>query len=109
MFPREQRLRSGKEIIFTLRRGNRRSAGPIACSFIGKPGMLGRSTVIVDSKVAKRATERNLLKRRVRTVLLEHSVPAGDLVVRLYKGSEQMDFATLRSQLLVCLQKLSSG
>jgi ribonuclease P protein component len=68
--------------------------------------MLNRSAIIVDTKVSKRATMRNLLKRRVRSVLHSLSLPGGDLVIRLHKGAELLDFPTLREHLLACLSRL---
>jgi ribonuclease P protein component len=78
----------------------------LACSFISKPGTLSRVTVIVNTKVAKKAVDRNLLKRRLRSLLRTYTLPIGDLVVQTRAGSPALDFQELAQQLDQCLQPI---
>ena len=80
MFPRAQRLRKSEEIIVVLRKGRRVQSGSVTCSFLRKAGNLSRVTVIVDTKVSKQSTVRNLLKRRVRAYLHSVKLPLGSLL-----------------------------
>ena len=68
--------------------------------------MLNRSAIIVDTKVAKRAVVRNLLKRRVRQILQESALPGGDLVIRLHKGSQDLKYPAFREHVLACLKRI---
>jgi len=106
VFPRAQRLQTTQDILTVLRKGTRRSTGVVACSFYAKPGSLSKITVIVDSKVAKNATMRNLLKRRVRAFLRSITLPEGDLVIRLHKGAPELSYSELISQIQKCLNQL---
>jgi ribonuclease P protein component len=107
VFPQDQRLHDTADIIASLRRGVRASLGPVTCSLLRKAGTLSRVTVIVDTKVSKKATERNLLKRRVRAILHEATLPTGDLVVRVYPQARDLPFSSLHNQVTQCLKRLS--
>lgn len=106
MFPRDRRIRTTADIIAALRKGQKFSSGPVSCYFLSKPGSLSRATVIVDTKVSKLATQRNLLKRQARAILADAPLPAGDLVVRLYAGSQNLSFPSLQAHLQRCLSRL---
>lgn len=102
MLPRANRLRRSDDIVAVLRRGSRRSSGPITAYSSGGP--TSRATVIVDKKVSKRAVVRNQVKRRIRAVLHEQ-LPAGNVVIRAYPGAETLEFNVLREHVLKCLLK----
>lgn len=106
MFPQAQRLGSSQDIFFVLRKGRRCAAPAVTCSFVEKSATLGRVTVIVSTKVSKKAVTRNLLKRRVRAILHSRPLPSGDLVVRVDKKAVPLEFMELKNQLTQCLQKL---
>lgn len=107
MFPRSQRIRKTHDLLAVLRRGRRVKSGVVTCSFLSKPATLSRITVIVDTKVSKLAVTRNLLKRRVRMILKESDLPAGDLVVRLWRGAADLSFGQLRAEVEQCLKRLT--
>ena len=106
MFPQEQRIGLGQQILIVLRKGYRCKADTLICSFIKKPGRMGKVAVIVSTKVSKKAVTRNLLKRRVHAILQSQGLPEGDLVIRLDKQAKTIDFSELRRQLELCLKKL---
>ena len=103
MFPREQRIRKTKDILKVLRQGTRRNTPVVACSFLSKPGNLSRITVIVDTKVSKLATVRNLLKRRTRAILGSTQLQQGDTIVRLRPQAKDLSFSELNQQIKKCL------
>jgi ribonuclease P protein component len=107
MFPREQRLRRSSDVITTLRKGKRFSCGPLTCSFIPKPDKLSRVTVVVDTKVSKLAVVRNLVKRRIRSALHNHTLPAGDLVIRAYPAVVVLPYSQINYLVEQCLKRLS--
>jgi len=104
MFPREQRLKKSQDVVFVLRKGQRRATPLVACSFLRRPGTLSRVAVIVGTKVSKLAVTRNLCKRRVRSILKERPLPAGDLIVQLRPGAQNLTFVQLRDQIGQCLK-----
>jgi ribonuclease P protein component len=107
MFPKEQRLKKSPEIIAVLRKGTRRNAPVVACSFLRRPGTVTRTAVIVGIKVSKRAVIRNLCKRRVRAILMASQLPQGDLIIQLRPGAQDLSFDQLLSQVSQCLRQLS--
>jgi len=106
MFPKEQRLKKSQDIITVLRKGTRRNAPVVACSFLRRPGSLTRTAVIVGLKVSKLAVVRNLCKRRVRATLLAAELPVGDLIIQLRPGAQNLSFPELRDQIFQCLRQL---
>ena len=107
MFPRSQRIRTSEDIIKVIRHGKRRSQGIVTCYFLAKPGTLSRITVIVDSKVSKKAVVRNLLKRQVRAILASTALTSGDTIIRLFKGAEGIRFQELQVLVQQCLHHLA--
>jgi ribonuclease P protein component len=69
---------------------------------------VGKIAVVVDTKISKKAVERNLVKRRIRAALREIGAPAGELIVRALKGAETLSYPELRDQLTQCLRKVQS-
>ena len=101
MFPRAFRLRSNKEILTTYRKGEKIRRGNLTVFFLPQKDV--KVTVIVDTKLSKRAVVRNLLKRQLRAILEQAGLPHGHLVVRAYPGLEKVQFPELKSTLLQCL------
>ena len=101
MFPQALRLRTNKEILSTYRKGERIRRGNITLFFLPSPDT--KVTVIVDTKLSKRAVVRNLLKRQIRAVLEVTDLPQGHLVVRAYPGLEKILFPELKATILQCL------
>jgi ribonuclease P protein component len=69
----------------------------------------GRVAVVVDKKVSKKATERNLVRRRLRAALREVGIPEnGSLVIRALKGSTELSYQELTHNLRSCLRGVLS-
>lgn len=105
MFTRSQRLRRSHDIVAVLRRGVRKSHGPLTCYLVKGPSP--RTTIIVDKKVSKLAVERNQIKRRLRAALRTHGWQ-GDLVIRANQGAQPLTYEQLSTHLAQCLRALSS-
>ena len=75
MLPRSGRLFLEKDIERVLRLGHARHH--VFFTLKAAPNQLGknRATVVVGTKVSKKATERNTLKRRLRVVLADVVLP----------------------------------
>jgi ribonuclease P protein component len=106
MFPSEQRIHTGKNVLHVLRRGERRSFACVTAHFLAKPGSLVQAAVVIDSKVAKHAVTRNLMKRRVRAYLQNRGLPQGRLIIRLSKGAPDLSYSELIGNVERCLRKL---
>lgn len=68
-----------------------------------------RFGVVVGLKVHKKATKRNLVKRRVREVLRKHLksiVPGRDVMIMANPKALEADFKDIEAQLLSCFKKL---
>ena len=104
MFPKGQRIPRA-QILPVFRRGVRRTYGVVSCYLLPKPGTV-KVAVIVDSKVARKAVDRNLLKRRVRASLHQQSLPSGQLIVKLMRGALDLSYTDLEHQLQRCLHGL---
>lgn len=95
MLPKQHRLRAEKDIKKVFKKG-RRMITPLLRFQIYKTGSEEtRFAIVVSTKVAKRATIRNLLKRRVREILREHitQVPVGYDIVLQFR-SDSVTYAT---------------
>ncbi len=62
--------------------------------------------VVVSKKVAARAVDRHLLKRRIMSVLARHDYPHIALVVFAKAGSPKLPFPVLRQELEKLLHAL---
>jgi len=62
--------------------------------------------VVVSKKVAQRAVDRHLLKRRILSVLARHSYPHTALVVFAKAGSPALPFPILKKELEELLHAL---
>ena len=67
MLPRTERLRT-KEVEVTIQLGRSARAGVLSLKYAPTPGH-SRCAVVVSKKVAKKATDRNNLRRRVYAAL----------------------------------------
>lgn len=89
-----------------FRRGEVLRVGPIRIHHLKAQENL--VTVIVDKKVSKLAVERNRVKRRVRAILMKHTLPGGKLIVRGFSGVEKLTFVEMRELLERGLMKLKN-
>jgi ribonuclease P protein component len=64
--------------------------------FARRPDSPGRIGIVVSKVVAKKATDRNRLKRRLRNILVRHTVPVGiDAVLITQRGAPTLEYDQL--------------
>jgi len=70
----------------------------------------GRAGFIVAKATAKRAVDRNLLKRRLREIVRAHTLPSGtDLVFVAQRGALSITFAELKHVVSSLLNQALAG
>lgn len=112
MLPKEYRLSKKKDFQLVFKRGESLKEGGFILNFLklekGKDLKFG---FIVSSKVHKKATRRNKLKRRMREAIRRNlfKVKRGYFFVFVaLPQAIQYDFATIEKQLLLLLEKANA-
>jgi ribonuclease P protein component len=109
MFARSNRLSTDKDVMRVLRKGRAVFTNLLGVKALPNSDGKVRITVVVSTKVHKRATERNLIKRRVREVLRKF-IPGFkkpiDMVVMAQKEAVGRSQADLKAALEYSLKKL---
>jgi ribonuclease P protein component len=108
MLPRKLRLTTDKDVTRVLKKGRAVFTNLLIVKALGNDLGGVRATVIVSTKVHKRAVKRNLVKRRVRS-LLEAIIPTihkgVDIVVMAQPESVGRTQVDLGAALDFCLKK----
>jgi ribonuclease P protein component len=109
MLPRKHRLTQDKDVTRVLRQGRAVFTNLIAVKAVANKLDVVRTAVVVSTKVDKRSTKRNLIKRRVRSVLSalipKIKIPV-DIVITAKNEALDRDQASLGAALEYCLKKL---
>ena len=109
MLKRQQRITSGKDFQNIYRRGRHLSSAFFGLNYLKNRFGFSRLGVVVSKKTARKATERNLLKRRTREILrLNYSTfpPGFDIIVTLKSSTKEVNFNKLEKELLELLIRL---
>lgn len=109
MLPAPHRLRAEREIQLVMSKGKYASTPLLLVRVLARDQGKTRATVVAGLKVHKRATERNLVKRRIREslrVLLPEMKAGLDLVVVARSGAVGKSFQDLGNDLYGALVKL---
>ncbi len=111
MFPRPERLKTSRDIITVLRTGSRRSSSRVAVSVLPhrrSQEVPHRIAVIVDKKLSKKAVVRNLVRRRIRAILHDASLPQGyDIIVRTNPQAATATYSELCTEITGLLSSLA--
>ena len=97
-----QRLRLSKDIQTVYRRGVKRFHPFFRTVFLKTQESESRATVVVSTRVSKKAVERNRIKRRLRPILkkiLNQAGPSRDVVVVVQQRALQANTAELEQAL----------
>lgn len=105
MLPKVKRL--ARADFTKVQKGKRAVTGHFSLSY--HPSATSKAAVIVSKKVAKKATERHLLKRRVLALLSKALPPNTTLVVYARAKSQTLTFSQLREEVQDLLTKTISG
>ncbi len=109
MLKRQQRITNGKEFQNIYRRGRHLSSAFFGLNYLRNNFGFSRIGVVVSKKTARKATDRNLYKRRVREILrLNYTkITAGfDIIITLKGSVREADFKQLELDLLEIINKL---
>ena len=99
MLASKYRLHVAADILAVFKRG-RKIDNKFFAVWLYAHGRPSRATVIVSKKIDKRATARNLLKRRVREALrtvLPRLSPTADIVVRPLIESKRLSASEIKN------------
>lgn len=103
MLPRAKRLT--RDDFTDVAKGTRAASRHFSVSY--RLTTTPKSAVVVSKKVAKKATDRHLLKRRVLEVLEKHSTPSLSVIVYAKTGSPSLSFAELKEEIEGLLRSLA--
>jgi ribonuclease P protein component len=98
LLPREHRLRSSREIREVISRGKRASNSVATLHY--RPAPKNRFAIVV-SKAVGNAVHRNLVKRRMRSILAKqiNANPAIEGVFRMRPNTSDVSYTDLSSQI----------
>ena len=109
MLKKQQRVTNGRDFQNIYRRGRHLSSAFFGLNYLKNNFGFSRLGVVVSKKTARKATDRNLLKRRVREILrLNYAkISLGfDIIITLKGSTSGVDFKKLEEELLTILNKL---
>lgn len=101
MLPQAKRLT--RDDFTQVTKGKRAITGHFSLSYKQSP--FSKGAVVVSKKVAKKATERHLLKRRVLSVLSKDMPPKTAVIVYARAGSATIPFSTIKTEITELLTK----
>lgn len=108
MFAQKHRLTKTKEIDQVFKKSRSVFLNNLGIKvLVNKLGYL-RLSVLVSTKVSKKAVERNLLKRRIKAVLKKHldeNKTSVDMIVLTKPENKQLDFSELEKTITQILKK----
>lgn len=108
MLKNENRLRAEKDFASLFKKGRSVSEGTLTLKFAPNRKSATRVGFVVGTKVSKRATVRNLLKRRLREILrkaMPSIVPGFDVAFITRVGAANLDFQALQRIVSVLLHR----
>jgi ribonuclease P protein component len=108
MLNRQQRITNDKDFQTIYRRGRHLSSTSLNLNYLSNNLGHTRIGIVVNKRVAKKATERNLLKRQLREILRNNygQIRSGlDLVISTKGPSVKLNFDNLKKELMILLEK----
>lgn len=109
MLPKNQRLTSEQDFKRVYQKGSFFSVGPFAINYLQNRMPFSRVGIVVTKKFSKKATERNLTKRRFREVAHEiyAKIPVGfDVIIVIRDGAKKLEFKEIQSQLSASVPRI---
>lgn len=107
MFAKKNRLAKTNDIRLVYARGRAFFSPSFTLKFIRKMEGGSRFTVVVSTKVSKKATVRNAVKRHLREVFKTHlhALKVGDYILTVKPGAVKMQLLSLRAELEQLIMK----
>ena len=109
MLAKQRRLVKEKDFARTFKRGKSFYARFLGVKAAANQTGTNRYGIIISSKVSKKATERNKLKRQIRAVLkeLDEQLISGyDMAIIVSPAALKQDFKSLKAELVKIFSKL---
>jgi ribonuclease P protein component len=108
MLSKKERL-SGSDVLRVLRKGKRANFGGLKIVALS-PALASQASVVVSARVSKKATQRNVIRRKVyhiiSPILPDLKTPA-QLVIYLYWDCSKTPQEEIKQSIIQCLKKLS--
>lgn len=103
MLAKVNRITSDAEFRVVFRKGRRFSTEHFVVVAASGKSDVSRFGFVVSKKVAKTATKRNVVRRRMQTVAADfvHTAGSKDVVIRALPGSELLAWDELRAELRI--------
>jgi ribonuclease P protein component len=108
MLKRIYRITKDKEFQAIYRRGRFQSTALFSINYLPAKRDLSRIGIVVSKKITKKATERNLIKRRVREIARElHPRLKGnfDIIISVKKPVAEADFQEMKNTITKMFEK----
>jgi len=109
MLKKTNRLLKNTDFARIMRRGRAIASGDFLLKYVKTDGSQSRFGFMISAKVSKKATERNILKRRMREIIRGGSEIIGggyDLVFIARKSALDLTFLELKSETIRLLGKI---
>ena len=106
MLNKQQRVSSSKDFQTIYRRGRHSSSAFFSLNYLKNYYGHSRFGVVVNKKVAKKAVERNLLKRQLREIIkknYDQPIVGLDIIITTRPKIKELSFAQLEKELLALL------
>lgn len=110
MLAQENRLKKDKDFERVFKKGGQLKQDCLLFKYLENDLEYSRIGIVISSKVVKKATARNLLKRRIREAvkpLLEEDKEHFDIVI-LVKSGIKKDFKTIKTEVEKAFKQIIS-
>lgn len=109
MLPKENRLKKEKDFEAVFREGKGSACGPLRVKSICNKSEVARFGFIVSKKYSKKASERNLIKRRMREIIrkMMPEIKNGYDIVLLASPGLENDYQKLQERIKTVLKNLN--
>ena len=109
MLPRENRLQKSRDFDFVYKKGRFFNTKFFGLKYVKNGLLQSRIGFVVSTKVHKKATKRNLLKRRMREVVrlnLDNIRPGFDVVITSRTGAWELEYREIERDMLFMLKRI---
>ena len=109
MLKKTNRLLKNTDFARIMRRGRAIASGDFLLKYVKTDGSQSRFGFMISAKVSKKATERNILKRRMREIIRRNiGVASGgcDFVFIARKSALDLNFNELKEEIIRLLGKI---
>ncbi len=101
-------LRLKKDIDFVFKKGKKYTSYAFYLKYVDSKKTFFRYAVVVSSKVSKKATTRNKIRRQIKEIIRKHQkfIPTVDFVVFVQKIALEKKFKEIEKEMLFLLDRI---